>query len=392
MYKNNAGSEGVLTFNKNILYGNFELSENRVFKIETLPDLRHIVWAEIDQLLWNDEAQPLMADPDVEDLPHMRMEELLAKGRADPETVVEYTITVHYTKAFKEATADPQTFIEQVIAETNQGYINSKIPIRAKLHCVVESEISDGLDASTTLANFKHSQSSLSEVRFSADATILLVNQYATGGICGVNYFNTISSGNTVGTVRKGCALGDYSFGHELAHGFGLNHDRRVASYSSTDYGFGHVIQRGLYRSIMAYNTAGERRINYYSSPSVSFQNLPTGTVSNDNARTLQDVRFAVANIGDESMTCPNVVGAEPGAVPCEDLYESCAVAAETSCWHEKVQTSCPTSCGLCLGLTPHISLTCYDKFSNCGQLALLGHCSDVRVNTGCMMSCGGCV
>ena len=107
MYKNNAGSEGVLTFNKNILYGNFELAENRVFKIETLPDLRHIVWAEIDQLLWNDEAQPLTADPDVEDLPHMRMEELLAKGRAEPETVVEYTITVHYTKAFKKATADP---------------------------------------------------------------------------------------------------------------------------------------------------------------------------------------------------------------------------------------------------------------------------------------------
>ena len=138
----------------------------------------------------------------------------------------------------------------------------------------------------------------------------------------------------------------------------------------------------------MAYSTAGERRINYYSSPSVTYQGLSTGTVNNDNARTLHEVRFAVANIGDESMACP----IEVSGASCEDSYESCPVAAETSCWHEKVQTSCPSSCGLCPGMVPHTSVTCYDKFSNCGQLALLGYCADARVNTGCMMSCVGCV
>ena len=50
----------------------------------------------------------------------------------------------------------------------------------------------------------------------SADAAILLVNSFSNTGVCGVNYFNTIRSGNTLGTVRKGCALGYYSFGHEV--------------------------------------------------------------------------------------------------------------------------------------------------------------------------------
>ena len=53
-------------------------------------------------------------------------------------------------------------------------------------------------------------QASLNEVRKSADAAILLVNGFSSAGACGVNWFDTISSGQTVGTVRKGCALGYY--------------------------------------------------------------------------------------------------------------------------------------------------------------------------------------
>jgi hypothetical protein len=39
------------------------------------------------------------------------------------------------------------------------------------------------------------------------------------------------------------CALGYYSFGHEMAHGFGLAHDRQATSSSSTNYAFGYIIQ-----------------------------------------------------------------------------------------------------------------------------------------------------
>ena len=137
----------------------------------------------------------------------------------------------------------------------------------------------------------------------------------------------------------------------------------------------------------MAYSTAGERRINYYSSPNLNFKEIPTGTTKNDNARTLSEVRFAASNVGDESMACPAAVGSE-----CKDKFDSCSNAAETSCWHEKMKDACPSSCGLCPGMTPHISNTCYNKYSNCGQLAELGYCSNKNVNSVCSMACGGCV
>ena len=36
------------------------------------------------------------------------------QGRQDSTTVAEYTVTVYYTKTFKDNTADPHTFIDQV--------------------------------------------------------------------------------------------------------------------------------------------------------------------------------------------------------------------------------------------------------------------------------------
>jgi len=148
------------------------------------------------------------------------------------------------------------------------------------------------------------------EIRKSADASILLVNQYSGGNICGVNWFNMMDSGYTLGTVRKGCALGYYSFGHEIGHGFGLNHDRRKAGRSSTSYSYGMIIKRGRYRSIMAYNFKGEKRINYYSNPKVSYQGYPTGKAgSEDNARVLTENRYRASRIGDERITCSRSTG-----------------------------------------------------------------------------------
>ena len=67
--------------------------------------------------------------------------------------VVEYSLTVYYTREFAASTADTLTFIDQVtrcnyparlvqvIAETNQGYIHSGVPLRCVLHCALLSEV-----------------------------------------------------------------------------------------------------------------------------------------------------------------------------------------------------------------------------------------------------------
>ena len=72
----------------------------------------------------------------------------------------------------------------------------------------------------------------------------------------------------------------------------------------------------------MAYNTAGEQRIDYLSNPEVLYQGLPTGTAENNNARRLSEVRFAVADIGDESMACPAETKDK-----CEDKSPACSSA-----------------------------------------------------------------
>ena len=90
----------------------------------------------------------------------------------------------------------------------------------------------------------------------------------------------------------------------------------------------------------MAYNTAGEKRVNYYSNPKVNYQGYPSGTYENDNARALTENRFAAANIGDESETCTvssnnggnsaggsssgSAAGAGTTSSTCKDMYSNC--------------------------------------------------------------------
>ena len=62
-YKNAADSEGTLYFSENILNGIFELSSGIDFMIESLDDLIHVVWAEIDQSILYNELEPKSEEP-----------------------------------------------------------------------------------------------------------------------------------------------------------------------------------------------------------------------------------------------------------------------------------------------------------------------------------------
>ena len=89
-------------------------------------------------------------------------------------------------------------------------------------------------------------------------------------------------------------------------------------------------------------------------------------------------------------------------AKPCVDKYSNCAELAKTNCKAHgescaKVVTSqgeqgyfltsfLHQSCGLCDGMTPHISNTCADSYNNCASLAT-NYC--YRFGSSCCMSCG---
>ena len=73
--------------------------------------------------------------------------------------------------------------MDQVVAMTNQGYINSKIPIRVRLHCLEETTKPEADVASLTqFGKYKGGGNDLSlrlkELRGSADAAALIIKKH----------------------------------------------------------------------------------------------------------------------------------------------------------------------------------------------------------------------
>ena len=120
VYDNTDDISGVLTvnFETGAIYGVFEVS-GQSYKMESLESLSHVVWAEIDQQQFQDvEPKEDEESMEVDIMRSAQHEKLLAKGRADKTSIVEYSITVYYTAGFKRTTADPETFIDQVYQHT----------------------------------------------------------------------------------------------------------------------------------------------------------------------------------------------------------------------------------------------------------------------------------
>merc|ERR1711936_1293455 len=53
----------------------------------------------------------------------------------------------------------------------------------------------------------------------------------------------------------------------------------------------------------------------------------------------------------------------------CQDWYGNCPDLAKSHCWDGHIKSACKKSCGLCSGMTPVASNTCYDMFDNCSEL-----------------------
>ncbi len=355
--------EFIITANVEIgsAYGHAAFDNGKSYVIEYCGDNRHVL-KELD-------VENLGANKgvDIVDENQGTDAKFRAKRQAvsDTTTIVTYTVKVYYTPQFAAATADIEGFVDQVIQETNQGYINSNVPLRVKLHCTELATINDNTAGTTILSEFKVMKGTTENLRGTADAAALLVNNF---GYCGVAYMNTISSGNTVSVTAKNCALGYYSFGHELGHNIGLTHNTAVASNPYFSDGHGHLIAQGSastgYRTILAYYASGHsQRVNYYSNPAVNYPltGTPTGVsgVSN-NARVLTVQRFDLANVGDESSGC--------SAGPTTPAPTSCAVDNKYQSFRHVyqgryTQSQCQAKCK---GTTDCLSWIVHNTYSWC--------------------------
>jgi len=215
----------------------------------------------------------------------------------DTTTLVTYSVMLWYTPEFAATFAtepDMDAFINLVIEETNQGYINSKIPVRvSKLDAQLHPTLHDDFNSTAMMAAFADSLPSW-ELYNCADAAALLIEDFDS---CGIAKLDTTASCRTLSITTKDCATGYYSFGHEIGHNFGADHNQEAGGEGAYPDGHGYWIQptgeteASGYRTIMAYSGFGHKtRVNYYSSPLVTFPTTgsPAGAVgAADNARVI---------------------------------------------------------------------------------------------------------
>merc|ERR1712002_265536 len=305
-FESEDGTEATFTRGKsNNLIGNVLYSDGRDFTLEPCKAFKGChVWMEEDETWGVDEKSvpetyEEMRNAGVNN--RQATSALIQQGKDDSTTVVTYSVMFYYTPEFASITDDIPLFVSQVIAETNQGYINSGIPVRIRSHCIAAATLHDHPHYITMINEFSQYKP-INELRNSADAAALLVKKFDS---CGVAKTDTFESGNTVSVTQKSCALGYFSFGHEIGHNFGCMHDAKQGPNRYYSYGLGKHISGPGVRTIMAYNAPGFRtRVNWWSNPDVKYQGVATGTSGENNARVLREHRFAFAAIGDECNAC----------------------------------------------------------------------------------------
>ena len=323
------GDEATFTVDSELgaVWGNAELANGRDFIIEPVLDSCdgcHMVIEENREAFHRDhKVSPTLAEMR-SDSNWAELPALLKKGRTDKTTMVTYTIKVYYTPEVKKSVKNIKTMVDQVIAVTNQGYINSKIPLRVTLHCMEETTKPESQMADLDI--FRRYKGGDNGLRGSADAAALLIKTHER--FCGVGYMpgvpdDKMSTWNfrhyMVSMTTAQCALGTYTFGHEVSHNMGNDHDK----YDKTNkvpYAHGYHIPGTDVRTIMAYvrpekyGGGYHKEVNYYSNPSVKFKNIPTGVEGvADAARMIRENRFAIAAVGDESQKCSSGSGGGGG-------------------------------------------------------------------------------
>ena len=203
-------------------------------------------------------------------------------------------VMVVYTAAAKTGAGGVSamnTLIDLAIAEANDAYVNSLIPVTLNLVYRGEVTYTESGNASTDLTRLQSPSDG------QMDAVHSIRDQYGADMVClftetmqstyaGLGYLMTTVSTNfssyAFSVIRRTYATGNHTFAHELGHNMGCTHDRQnSSSQGAYDYSYGYRFvgnDSATYRTVMAY--APGTRIPYFSNPNVNYQGVATGVAA----------------------------------------------------------------------------------------------------------------
>ncbi|MDQ7046915.1 MAG: zinc-dependent metalloprotease family protein [Sulfurovum sp.] len=227
--------------------------------------------------------------------------------QADDGSVID--VMIAYTTAAMNVHGDVDginAYIALSIAESNQAYTNSSIFTQLNLVHTVEvtdiaNDFSNNLSYMQSTNDGNYDNIHALRDQYGADMVSLFITDPR---YCGLAYLNTgdlsLDAKTGFSVVSENCAVGYYSFAHELGHNMGSGHDPENAGTPCgvSSYSCGYQDDTEAFRTVMAYNCAGGcTRVDYFSNPNVTYMSRVTGVANSmDNARSINDTRAAVAS------------------------------------------------------------------------------------------------
>lgn len=204
------------------------------------------------------------------------------------------SVLVAATPAAAKSLGDLEAVAQLAVEETNEGYENSGIDLKLVLAgTMIDPSYVEPSNSSDMLRDLKTTNDNkLEEVHYqrgltNANIAVLLAKKY---GFCGQAYVNARGA-TAFAVVEASCAVGGYSFGHEIGHLLGGAHNKSSAKAWAYSYGFGWQDPEFMFRTVMAYNCSKNcPRINYYSHATMQHNGKPMGNATEaDNTRVLKE-------------------------------------------------------------------------------------------------------
>jgi len=176
LYKSPEGALTVSCSNSsNGCHGHSSTAEGGNFVLENCGPAHGHVWKKMDYTGLRG-ADPIRLPPGKgnQRLKGVRLQQV---GPSDYTTMANFSIKFYYTPEFAAVTPDIPGFIEQLITETNQGYANSHVPLRAYSLCHELATVHDKGSAAVVLEEFTKMKASPEEIRDTADFAHLLLGK-----------------------------------------------------------------------------------------------------------------------------------------------------------------------------------------------------------------------